>query len=205
MVYRKCLVKSLLDKIDNSNDEFSSTIDVLDACYWIKNSWDQVSKTTIINCFNHAGYDVSRMNYDNNEDSIAMDQLSELVNIRNNKLKTSPEASISATEYVDIDKNVEPSFRCTSADFENEIIQNFLNEEDEEFEEIEENEVERREVITKEKFRAYLEGMKLYAIQHPTILPTIRQLEEVFLDSLFESNIQTKITNFFLIKCRQKL
>ncbi len=64
---------------------------------------------------------------------MAMDQLSELVNIRNNKLKTSPEASISATEYVDIYKNVEPSFRCTSADFENEILQ-----------EIEENEVERR-------------------------------------------------------------
>ena len=145
VLYRKCFVKSLLDKIDNKNDEFSSTIDVLDACYWIKNSWDQVSQTTIINCFNHAGYDVASINYENNADSMAIEQLSELVKIRNNKLKTSPEASISASEYVDIDKNLEPSFRCTSADFENDT---------EETLEIEENEVERNEVVTKEKFRS---------------------------------------------------
>ncbi len=35
LLYRKCVIKSLLDKID-SDEQFSSMIDVLDACFWVK-------------------------------------------------------------------------------------------------------------------------------------------------------------------------
>ncbi|XP_054737831.1 tigger transposable element-derived protein 6-like [Anastrepha obliqua] len=57
-LYRSLVLKDLLSKIDNTSSasELSKSINVLEAVYFIKASWDKVEATTVRNCFRKAGF-----------------------------------------------------------------------------------------------------------------------------------------------------
>ncbi|XP_067645355.1 uncharacterized protein [Eurosta solidaginis] len=57
-VTQSLVLKHLLSKIDNTSlaSELSKSINVLEAVYFIKSSWDKVEATTVRNCFRKEGF-----------------------------------------------------------------------------------------------------------------------------------------------------
>ncbi|XP_049302022.1 tigger transposable element-derived protein 6-like [Bactrocera dorsalis] len=57
-LYRSLVLKHLITKIGDTSSasELSKSINVLEAVYFIKASWDKVEATTIRNCFRKAGF-----------------------------------------------------------------------------------------------------------------------------------------------------
>ena len=58
--YRKRQLRHMAAEIENhptkTGSEILKSISVLDAIYWINSSWNEVDDTTIIKCFNKAGF-----------------------------------------------------------------------------------------------------------------------------------------------------
>ncbi|XP_070562186.1 tigger transposable element-derived protein 6-like [Ptychodera flava] len=57
--YQKRLLLTVLSKAEDeslSANEITRTVNVLDACYWIGRSWNEVTAETITSCFRKAGF-----------------------------------------------------------------------------------------------------------------------------------------------------
>jgi hypothetical protein len=66
----------------NSASELSKSIDLLEAIYFVKKAWQQVSSTTIMNCFRKSGFrhnDVHEVNDEfDTEDDLPLSVIAEL-------------------------------------------------------------------------------------------------------------------------------
>jgi hypothetical protein len=82
--YRTLILKHILSKVDsiNSASELSKSIDLLEAIYFVKKAWQQVSSTTIMNCFPKSGSrhnDVHEVNDEfDTEDDLPLSVIAEL-------------------------------------------------------------------------------------------------------------------------------
>lgn len=81
--YRSLIVKDILLKMDSiqSTAELSKSIDLLEAIYFIKKAWQQVSSATIKNCFVKAGFKhtTDQVHYEfDAEDDVPLSVLAEL-------------------------------------------------------------------------------------------------------------------------------
>lgn len=74
--YRTFILKHILSRMDGikSTAELSKSIDLLEAIYFIKNAWEQVSPSTIKNCFLKAGFKKTGT-HENTEEFDAEDDL----------------------------------------------------------------------------------------------------------------------------------
>lgn len=108
--YRKLVVKHALDKINGTSlsaTQISKSIDILTAVCWVKQAWDQVKTTTIVNCFKHCGFNQTEdLTTDPFADLSEADELQDLVQ--------SFSSQLSATEYLHEDENVETSITVES-------------------------------------------------------------------------------------------
>jgi hypothetical protein len=106
--YRDLILRDVLSKIEGvkSATELSKKIDVLEALYFIKTSWNKVSPSTIKNCFKKAGFHKGYSNltdYDP-EDDIPSSTLSDLLK-RVRELE--PSADQNLEDFIIVDENVQ--------------------------------------------------------------------------------------------------
>ena len=87
--YRKLMITSLLTKIDNSDSatELCRQISVLDAIHWITRAWNDTKDTTIVKCFNLAGFTTPNPDDDNagedDDDDVPLQQLARELRLSN--------------------------------------------------------------------------------------------------------------------------
>ena len=105
--YKGLILQHLLAKIGivSSALDLAKSIDVLEALYFIKTSWDKVQATTIKNCFQKAGFSADTCNL---PDFVAEDDIP-LATYAN--LKQLLGSSCDFDEFLKIDENV-----CTEDD-----------------------------------------------------------------------------------------
>lgn len=106
--YRSLILKHTLSSMGgvDSASELSKSIDVLEALYFIKASWDKVTSSTIKNCFSKAGFKKGEINgseFDPEDDL----PLSVLVDLFRGIKQLVPSENQGVENFITIDKNVE--------------------------------------------------------------------------------------------------
>lgn len=98
-------MKHLLSKMDtiSSVSELSKSVDILEAIYFVKSAWQQVSPTTIKNCFAKAGFKYNGVGEEDDqftaEDDLPLSIIAELC-------KSSGLSDNSTEDFINIDDNL---------------------------------------------------------------------------------------------------
>lgn len=135
--YRALILKHLLSKMDNlhSVNELSKSIDLLDVVYFVKNAWDQVSSTTIKNCFRKSGFQNSEL-HETQCEFDAEDELPLILVAQINKCLQNTATNISLEEFITIDNKI--TTEDDNIDFSLNLDEETVASEEDENEEIEE-------------------------------------------------------------------
>ena len=121
--YRKKLLKLVISRI---NDNVKATdiiqeVDVLKAISWIKSAWGEVSEETIVNCFKKCGFRKS-------QPDVQLTDFAEEEEFES--LVKELSANVSATEYIDFDREVvtsQPSIDVKNKAWRQESRQNAID------------------------------------------------------------------------------
>ena len=121
--YRKKLLKFVISRI---NDNVKATdiiqeVDVLKAISWIKSAWGEVSEETIVNCFKKCGFRKS-------QPDVQLTDFAEEEEFES--LVKELSANVSATEYIDFDREVvtsQPSIDVKNKAWRQESRQNAID------------------------------------------------------------------------------
>lgn len=105
--YRGLISKHILSRMDGAKtvSELSKSIDVLEALYFIKTSWNKVASVTIKNCFAKAGFkknDLIATDFDP-EDDLPLSALADLLR----SIKAVCPNNQEVEDFITIDQNVE--------------------------------------------------------------------------------------------------
>lgn len=110
MRYRSIILKHILAKMDEvtSANELVKLINVLDAIYFLNTAWQEVSSSTVKNCFRKAGFryeNTVSVNQDegfDSEDDLPLIQVAEMT-----KMMQQIGQNVDLKDFIDIDKNLE--------------------------------------------------------------------------------------------------
>ena len=106
--YRALVVKHVIAKIDSQSEatasDIAKSINILMAIQWVKQAWEQVKTTTIINCFTTCGASPDVETADETDPFAELDQSTETAEL--NELVRHISADITADEYLDSDSDL---------------------------------------------------------------------------------------------------
>ena len=200
--YRSIMIKKILYKIDN---KLTPEINILEAIFTINTAWNELSASTIKNCFRHSRLtkleesnkvEEAVQDDDEEEENILLSELAEKLKIERGSLST-------FQDYVDCDAEVE----TCGMPSEDEIVALFqkqvADEEDLE-EELGDELEEQPEVMTSFEFISCVNRMRHFVACHEeantTLYDNLDQLERYAHAIQFKNKKQTKIQDYFY-KC----
>ena len=129
-LYRKLLIKHVIANIDSDSSttasDIAQTINLLKAIEWVKQAWDRVESSTVINCFASC----SVVSADDNETEDPFGELDEHINITElNSLVQYVCPNSTVTEYLDADQDLSVSFTIDPEEMETEQWRDRLRQE----------------------------------------------------------------------------
>lgn len=195
--YRTFLLRQILLDLEKN---IQRKCNVKEAIEWICGSWDDISQSTITNCWNHSTRDGNSEQVDLDENSNAGDnQQSELEQVWNAaKKKTSVPADVNLNDYLSADDYVSTCYELTEAD----IIQSIKDSKDEndESSEDEETVVGDNVHITSSEALASFETMRTFISAQSnvpdSIFTNMHQLQNYLMSTTTANLVQKKITDF---------
>uniref|UniRef100_A0AC35TL60 DDE-1 domain-containing protein n=1 Tax=Rhabditophanes sp. KR3021 TaxID=114890 RepID=A0AC35TL60_9BILA len=188
--YRKAMVSKIIENIELHErlSEFTKEITLLDAIRFTVVSWNNVTETTIQNCFIKAGF--CRGNNEMSEESIEVfEDLSNLIN------------GASLNDVIGVDDNViTDELDDFDEDFGEAILTNYLGNNND-LSDDEDNVViveERLPIMTRVEFKNNLKRMKEYIHEkNPSLLNCFEELEKQFSSTYISSLTQKRLTDFW--------
>ncbi|XP_066260446.1 tigger transposable element-derived protein 6-like [Euwallacea similis] len=198
--YRDLILKHILTKVDAvlSASELAKSIDILEALYFVHRAWNNVSQTTIKNCFAKAGFKknesslpASEEEYEQ-EDFLPLSLLASL--IRNCKEVCS---TVGPSKYVNIDEAISTEEHC-NIDYE------LSEEREQDMQENDEEEVIITEISSIKSYSEALkviEDLKIFAQDDFVAFQKLKSVESHFQSCLLKEKQkimkQSKILDFF--------
>lgn len=177
--YRKLLMRKITESLDE-NAEKRYKANVLDALYFVRQSWDQVSKTTIEKCFQKAGFPGTQGESDENDEDIApLEEVAPGIHF-NDYLTCDDGLSICATEVNEI-FDLSESMNSNS-DLENDETP--------------------IETVTFSNAVRGLETVKTYLMQqyvNDSVFSSLHTVEKELFRVKNQGNFQTTLTQYFKI------
>lgn len=197
MHYRKEMVQKAIECFDNKC-EFS--VSLLDAMWYLRSAWRKVKRSTIRNCFRHAGFEKSeeaaKEEQDEETDSSVIEEA----------IKKGIVSESLFEEYVSIDNEVLTSDVTTDEDILNELKQkNTITHkiDDEQDGEEQDADTESQDLISINEAATALKTVQKFLMQQENASRTLNNVDEIdsFIKSCYYQKLQQKhITDFFTKK-----
>ena len=200
--FHKRQSRKILADMDKHKDMCSSEllklINVLDAIYWVKSSWDEVEPSTIVKCFKKCGFDFdTSVNVDTSVDSdIDEDSPLRLVSLANELF------GCEFSELVEIERNIPTCDEAIDWDKPvSELLKEHVHEQETVSDNSDDETVESAEpVCSLTEVENYIEKLKSFALSkgQATMLTNLMDISEMATSLRIETSCQqSKISDFF--------
>jgi len=187
--YRRRLVESRIIAFDSKTEMH---LDLLVALRFLKSSWDEINSTHIHNCYRHCGFKNSQLSNETENEMITVEnifsgtweRLQEALNIS---------ADITAMDYVDLDKAID-----TGATLENFVVEKCTT--DDQCKSEETHCEEPQPIIpTHSSCLQAIDSIRqlMQTYDNEAQMHNLQQLEDFIKKKMFQTQKQSKITDFF--------
>ena len=191
--YRSYILQKFIHCIDNE-EEFKPH--VLDAMTLARRAWEEVSHTTIANCFKHCSF-VSGSDEDEPSDSMDDCDDSDLyVHLSEHLAKPVSDATLLRQEYVSVDDDIDTCAELESSEIVQMISQHITNEEEENVDMCDGEISKPSEKEVGEAFQV-LRNHFLYSDNTEEQLLSLNKLQRAVDQTFLANKQQTRITDYF--------
>ena len=183
---------------DMCSSELLKLINVLDAIYWVKSSWDEVEPSTIVKCFKKCNFDFdTSVNVDTSVDSDIDEEIPlRLVSLANELF------GCEFSELVEIENNIPTCDEAMDWDKPvSELLKEHVHEQETVSDNSDDETVESAEpVCSLTEVENYIEKLKSFALSkgQATMLTNLMDISEMATSLRIETSCQqSKISDFF--------
>ena len=192
-IYRKRILRRLLADIGNGEGTSHFNMTILDAMMTIADAWDEVKQETIVNCFRHAGFQLSSGKATALEEA-SLTQCDPELNQLFSQLNSDKSASLD--DYLQVDNQILPTEHLTIED----IIQRVRGDQREDEEEDDKDDSEAIPQVSSKTAEEAIKTLRHYLMQQEdsnSLLKDLNKFQNFVESTSLRQRKQTTITSFF--------